>query len=38
MDYFGKELPTSQASVDLEAGRSYYFEVYHMDTGGEGYF
>jgi len=39
MDYFNKDVPSSQASIELEAGKSYYLEAYHMDTGaGTGFF
>jgi hypothetical protein len=39
MNYFAKDVPTSQASVTLLAGKSYYLEAYHMDTGaGTGFF
>jgi hypothetical protein len=39
MDYpFIVDRPTSVASVDLEAQKSYYIEVYHVNTAGVGFF
>jgi hypothetical protein len=32
--FYKNEVASARASVDLEAGKSYYLEAFHLDTGG----
>jgi hypothetical protein len=35
--YFAKDLPTAEGSIDLVAGRSYYMETYMINYQGPGF-
>ena len=39
MDYpFLMDIPSTYSTIDLEAGKSYYLEAYHVNSAGSGFF